>query len=331
MRARGRARAVTLVAVSAIVAVPLWYLACAIADAPESGKPCPCSGGFVCDTYSIFDGGPEGGQCVSVADHPCEAGLTYCGGYGCTDLETDPANCGACSASCVRLITGGDVNSLVGCAAGRCMVEGCGIRDGVMTDGGSCMKNATDCDDAGCACGEQACLPGFKCLGAGSGLGACACTPKACQSGGSCTMDVCRCGADDCAFGEVCQEGACSCPSNDGGDRCPPSSGKSRMECCRDTGCVDVHALDAGENCGACGVRCPPQFFCNAARVGVRDDLSPCACTTNASCKASGGARAICLDAGSDLGLCVCGDDNSTPCSPGQRCTTAGQGKAGCM
>jgi hypothetical protein len=336
MRARVRARAVTLIAVSAIAAAPLWYQACVIADAPEQGKPCPCSDGFVCDRYTIFDGGPEGGQCVSIADHPCDAGLVYCGGHACTDLATDPANCGVCLRSCAGLSNG--FNTLVGCVAGQCVAAGCGIRDRVGPDGRCYKPLPGTCDDAGCVCGEQTCPAGFTCASSsmqyGPKLGECACTKTACHDGGSCILDpgtpdasagVCVCGADVCVPGEVCgQGGTCSC---DGGGSCPKSNPPTTLFRCCSTGCVDVHDKTELDNCGACGARCPPGFFCNAASWVV-DDQSSCACTDDA-CRASGGATARCDP---DGGVCVCGDDNpDTACDRGKRCTTAAQGKAGCM
>jgi hypothetical protein len=63
----------------------------------------------------------------------CEAGLTFCEGSGaCTDVGSDPANCGACGAVC----------------------------DSGVCDAGSCVVNVT----AGCAEGLTDCSGNLDCV-----------------------------------------------------------------------------------------------------------------------------------------------------------------------
>lgn len=56
---------------------------------------------------------PDGGAEVGEVGVECGGGLTLCSGQ-CIDVTSDPANCGACGASCPAMST---------CAAGACFVN----------------------------------------------------------------------------------------------------------------------------------------------------------------------------------------------------------------
>jgi hypothetical protein len=104
-----------------------------ITECNGSKTPASCCGpGFSCVS----------GQCV------CPAPKVVCD--VCTNLQTDPNNCGACGNSC----NGGT------CSDGKC---NCSSAPGLTLCGNTCVNLQTDSNNCG-SCGKQ-CLPGVGCFG----------------------------------------------------------------------------------------------------------------------------------------------------------------------
>jgi hypothetical protein len=174
-----------------------------------SGQDClggncvsPCGTPASCNVPSNL---PDGGE-------SCATGLTACpsSSCGCSDLQTDPANCGACGnvcgsaacqgGQCVPGCPSGQVCAFFGPGVGFC-VESCPKYVGLqMTACGTsapyCALTAADPDNCG-SCGTQ-CPSGETCAG-----GSCA---AACLS-----YALCGSGADatTCGFGQECADGGC--------------------------------------------------------------------------------------------------------------------------
>ena len=90
----------------------------------------------------------------------CQPPLTACGGV-CTNLRTDPKNCGACGNVCSL------PNATAFCSSGLCWVETCnfgwGDCDGVFWNGceTNLLTNAKNCGACFIACqGGTACYSG---------------------------------------------------------------------------------------------------------------------------------------------------------------------------
>jgi hypothetical protein len=153
---------------------------------------------------------------------------------GCTDVSSDPANCGACGAACP---------ADAACVAGVCACSGareiCGARC-VDT-----MRDAANCGVCDHACARGVPCFGGACIACGTGLAACAglCTDVA--------SDASNCGACGAAYtGTIpCIGGTCVCPAG--------------ATACGST-CVDLTRDDA--NCGGCGMACATGTLCFAAQ-----------------------------------------------------------------
>ena len=227
-----------------------------VPDVPITCDPA-CAMGEVC----------VNGQCVS----PCLPTQTNCPS-GCSELPTDPANCGMCGRACPA----GQF-----CSGGNCVM--------------ACMNGETRCDQS-CVnldnnvknCG----ICGKSCAGAE------ACVSRVCQCvtpnvvcGGACTnvrnnRDHCgrcnnRCGGD-----LVCNGTSCGCP---GGRRvCPNNPNKcvtSLNECCpsgqswctnagNGGGCVDLRS--DRNHCNSCTTVCPGQDVCTDRRCICPSTLKDC-------------------------------------------------------
>jgi hypothetical protein len=227
-----------------------------VPDVPITCDPA-CGMGEVC----------VNGQCVS----PCLPTQTNCPS-GCSELPTDPANCGMCGRACPA----GQF-----CSSGTCVM--------------ACMNGETRCDQS-CVnldnnvknCG----ICGKSCAGAE------ACVSRVCQCvtpnvvcGGACTnvrnnRDHCgrcnnRCGGD-----LVCNGTSCGCP---GGRRvCPNNPNKcvtSLNECCpsgqswcanagNGGGCVDLRS--DRNHCNSCTTVCPGQDVCTDRRCICPSTLKDC-------------------------------------------------------
>jgi hypothetical protein len=109
-----------------------------------------CVEGATCQLGQCVPGG--GGGCLE------GSGLTFCGEvFGCVDLLTDPANCGACGVSCGADPCVGGVCTPAQPAAVDCAAQG-------LTDcGGFCVNLTTDplnCGACGTVCDTGVCTGG---------------------------------------------------------------------------------------------------------------------------------------------------------------------------
>jgi len=229
--------------------------------------------------------------CATAHQAPtCATAETLC--EYCTNLQTDPDNCGKCGTSCPLAQV---------CVAGACK-DDCPSGNAVCTPDGSARGYCVDVknDNANCGkCGvvctsSQTCVNGTCSTSCATGSNLC--TPD----GGGATFcanlktDNQNCGAcgKPCGAGELCSNGACvgSCTS-------------SQMKCTPDAGspyCTDTQTDNA--NCGACGTVCKALEVCSA---GV--------CTSNClqtqtKCGLDGGTP-FCADTFSDNTNCgTCGN-----------------------
>ena len=157
------------------------------------------------------------------------AGQTLCDSR-CTDLETDPGNCGACGTICAGLAT---------CISGTCCPQGQTVCSGTCTDLSSDLAN---CGACGTACSG----------GTGCNAGACTCPSGDTTCGGACVnlqTDTSNCGA--CSV-------ACAGPGPCSAGQCCPLLGQTACN----GACTDM--MTDTSNCGACGAVCPIGTSCNA-------------------------------------------------------------------
>ncbi len=211
---------------------------CPIGDTCVAGNctpPASCNGGPVC------------------------TGKEQCCAAGCTDVDTDPKNCGGCNAPCAATFT---------CVAGVCTPP-------VTCAGGPVCTGKEQCCNTGCTdidtdpnncggCGDP-CGPGQTCQG-----GVCQ-TPPNCNGGPVCTNgeQCCAAGCTNlqtdpnncsacafaCATGDTCSGGKCTPPTTcNGGPACPTG------ETCCPNGCFDE--TSDNNNCGGCGVVCTAPSTC---------------------------------------------------------------------
>jgi len=155
----------------------------------DSGRP---------DARPTDSGGGDGGG-------GCAPGEMECGTL-CSDLSTDPDNCGDCGVACA-----------IGqaCAAGMCVVD---CPAGQIECGGGCVDPASDpmyCGATGPGCtGGEACPSGEACM---AGVCSIVCAAGLTDCGGACVdtaTDVAHCGMcmSACAAGETCVAGTCTAP-----------------------------------------------------------------------------------------------------------------------
>jgi hypothetical protein len=183
---------------------------CGIACNPDRASACSRSGG------------PP--RCMCGTSTPC-AGSDVCvpseGSFACTDLDTDPDNCGSVGNVCAE----GEV-----CSEGSCR---CGDA-GACPDGDSCCAGVcTDVTED-----EEHCGGCFL-----------ACAPY----GNRCVGGDCLCGTDSCerpsvaTFGEVCCAGTGCVPQSD------TNCGGCGIECAEDTMCISSPFLPELTCCAPAG------------------------------------------------------------------------------
>ncbi len=130
-------------------------------------------------------------QCV------CPAGLALCGTQ-CTNLATDPANCGACGNPCNGGTCGTPTAGRCSCPSGKALCNGtcvdltndelnCGNCNVGCSDGGTCTNSVCTCP-----AGQRAC--GGRCI----------------EVSGD-NVNCGNCGVV-CASGRYCAGGACQAP-----------------------------------------------------------------------------------------------------------------------
>jgi len=284
------------------------------------------NGGVIADadTTDVADGDTTDGPCA--VGERCDT--------SCTDVNGDPANCGACGRAC------GDGSV---CSDGLCQAA-CGA--GLTSCSGACVDLTTNASHCG-ACGAP-CETGWSCQN-----GQCVCPGMTCQ--GRCVdlkSDPENCGGcgygcafvltgggppgfTDADFSEIqqfCNDGTCQNYCSLGRNVCGRScvlTGQDSNNCgqcgvvchggatcqsgtcvCADATwtycdgvCVDTQASAA--HCGACGVSCPP---------GVACEQGACAITCAAGAAGQIACGSSCFDPSTTkehCGLCnqVCGGD----------------------
>jgi hypothetical protein len=215
------------------------------------------------------------GACVCEAEAvaascPQAAGSVCCPDVGCTNIFSDPLNCGACGNDCTAAVGAGPVGDA--CVeidgAGVCSCGGlgapctgttwcthvtspnqaCGCRD-LRADPNDCGTCGVVCDPASEDCCDRVCVDVLSdtahCGAPGTGAG-CA---NACVRGEVCDGGVCRCAdatrtrcGDSCdcdtAGGQICCDGECfdgwCCTDDDcGGDQNPDCNGDDHQCYCR--------------------------------------------------------------------------------------------------
>ncbi|HOU89408.1 MAG TPA: hypothetical protein PLU22_00115 [Polyangiaceae bacterium] len=187
----------------------------------------------------------------------CPAGLILCGDV-CTDVTTDPENCGACGVACLTPDCGAccvDAGPAI-CSAGIC-TSTCG--SGMSPCGGYCVDFCTSQLDCG-ACGV-ACPAGEACVG-----GACV-EPDwyACE------------GNEDCQIAPATCCGACGAYTSDD----VVAVHRAALAAYSEAACAGV------EGCPTCEATRLPSITarCAAGRCEVvdlsKDDLTACAAATD--------------------------------------------------
>jgi hypothetical protein len=145
------------------------------------------------------------GQCYCVAGkckNGCTAPFQLCGGSTCTDVQTDPQNCGFCGTRCGPGLS---------CVAGQC--RACSASE--TKCGGTCADLSSDPKNCG-AC-ESACALGASCSAgkcecpAGQQV-ACGWQPPRCIDFSS-TQGSCGLCGGYCGGGATCSGGQCGCAS----------------------------------------------------------------------------------------------------------------------
>ncbi|HUB08712.1 MAG TPA: hypothetical protein VMB50_17020 [Myxococcales bacterium] len=183
-----------------------------------------------------------------------------CGGH-CVDALEDPANCGACGASCDGgVCTSPEIASTT--SGGACVPAATGSCAGGCPSGQSCAAGVcleTSCDDyetAFCALGDGG--AGACCLNFFTGVTSCA----------DVTHDPANCGGCQvaCPTGQTCENGVCSgtvapCSAANQFDGCALTDGGFGL-CCPGGGCSDPNSDP--QNCGYCGNPCGAGSACVA-------------------------------------------------------------------
>jgi hypothetical protein len=275
------------------------------------------------------------------------------------DLQTDPANCGACGNAC----GGGNACTTPACRNGECALDPVDCDDGnactldTCDPADGCRHAPVNCDD-GDACTIDACDPARGCTH----------TARDCNDGNACTTDSCD-SVRGCLHAPVdCSDGnACTIDSCDPVRGClhTPVNCDDQNECTADTcdpvrGCIHTPRTDApcaggtgvcdkdGQcqpkvACPSCAPNehcCPTTGNCVACDDGTVFDPATCGCRRPVACNDCplsdpSGMRRPCGDGGlcqcwvrSDRASCFCGPfdlcSNHQPCGPGDSCP-AGQ------
>ncbi|HLK36186.1 MAG TPA: hypothetical protein VKU41_05495 [Polyangiaceae bacterium] len=187
-----------------------YQCAAGYADCGNTGKGCTtplgtatnCSACGVGCSGSTPACGPSGS--TYACDTGCSTGQSNCSGT-CTDVTSDPSNCGACGKTCPTGET---------CQASVC---GCSTAASPNYCGTACTNTQTDNNNCGTC--SHVCPSAQGCSG-----GTCVCpssTPTFCTSTNACvntTTDSNNCGSCAAACtvtGETCVSSACKCPSGE--------------------------------------------------------------------------------------------------------------------
>ncbi len=326
----------------------------------ESGVQCPPNTGF-----GVPMGQPQfccevGESCCG--DGCCAAGNTCCrhvspglpfglsdpsSSVSCSDLRSDPKNCGRCGHDC------GDLSCIDGkcqcppdtttcsswfnrtcCQSNeRCAVNPvtflvtcapicgpCEVYSPNDPDGPCVPKECDACQECSPSSGQ--CVASENGTDCGSGLTCCSGTCVSTICDGSKVFDfdscTCKCPSVSCPDGETQDPVTCVCGNGGGKGGCPPCQTEG------DSGCVPDPSVD-GLTCGSCGKcnsgtcvpdvqrSCPTCSTCNAGGIC---DPEP----DNTSC----GSNEVCCD-----GVCTAGT-SCGPCIAGYQCPPNYHGEQTC-
>jgi len=184
-----------------------------------AGNASSCESFGKVECQAVVEIQPDAGSSPGDAGNVATCGTTTCNG-DCTDLQTDPNNCGACGSVCEEGFL---------CSAGACL---CAV-------GVPCNDGCVDLDSDSQNCGTC----GTVCVGGTCTAGTCSCAGGQASCDDACTdvqTDDNNCGecGNACNAGETCEAGSCACTS---------------ATC--DGVCVDL--MSDANNCGECGNVCP--------------------------------------------------------------------------
>jgi hypothetical protein len=294
-----------------------WLLFTASLIVACSGSSDSGAGGGTEDSGVIAD--------VGVGDASgCPSGLAARCGGACTDLNTDPKNCGACGKACA---------AKEACVAGGCRSLGCSTPadcdDGFSCTIDSCASGACG-HTIGPSSGPTACPTGEFCLlGKGCVKGPACATTKDCADTDACTTnEFCDPTSSICTYTTLDKDGDGHPPPICGGDDCDDSD-KTRYpgapELCdgKDNRCdgkVDVGAVcpDAKNSCQAGKCACKPENVCTGGCFDLLSDTYHCGACTNI-CTTSPSTKCV-------SGACTC--DAADKC--GGACTTLKSDRVNC-
>lgn len=184
----------------------------------------------------------------------CGGGLACCSGQ-CTNLRTDPRNCGNCGTAC---------------PSGVCTNGACGCPSGLTSCNGSCKNLSTDSGNCG-TCGNV-CPVDYSCAGG-------TCVPKPCYTAQfqQCLQNAQQWYAE-CLAEPPTNPSICNNIELRMEQACIAQYGCDGGACCSGV-CRDIR-LDPA-NCGACGTVCQPGQNCCLGCTDLNTDNSNCGACWN--------------------------------------------------
>ncbi len=308
-----------------------------------------CSSSQYCNntvcTETQCQTGDDGMTCV-VEFFGADAGFTAawgsCCGDGCTELSSDPANCGSCGHACVAtsVCTNGTCGPPTMCGPGNSGAA-CPLPEGGT--GTCCSSECVDGFTTTANCGScgSACPSGTVCMNGSCSGDAGACPPGTARDGsGECVTSACPAGVSGvhCLFGArelgvtmegLCCDGVCTNPMAD-----PSNCGACGTSCAsgictngpfgESASCIPVASTPPLEEMFMC---MPPSLWVSTSEGFGQCITSACNDGPMGYCVANGGTVGVCTFAGFGGTACVdltsdasnCGALNLV-CPSGQTC-----------
>ena len=186
----------------------------------------------------------QGGSCQCLAPAPDE-----CNHDACTNLTTDPKNCGGCNNACPLQ---GEVCLNGACSCPSSLPDVCGASPGACVDEARDPKNCGACGN-GCASGATCSASACHCPASAPDV--CGTSPGTCVDE---ARDPKNCGAcgTRCPSAATCSSGSCACPAANptlcGNSSDSPGSCCAGPACCG-KGCETIHSNGLGESYYDCG------------------------------------------------------------------------------